>query len=609
MGNLQVLHSRDVFNDNGDGTLSRVRQADPDDVSFQPYVVSQTSTLQSIDSVSAPPRPPADALQDKRQPEVDESNPWPHTAQYVAPWGKRSGASSPDSDKVSIKSEGSPVIPKSTALEAQAPLYVHYPGTAAIRTAMATSRTWEILELFVTKMGGKRGWLTAPQGASGLERHALIQLLSLPPRNKIEREWLDGISNAHQRLLKGLICILVSIVGTRGPCEACKNRVPEKRRHCAALPPQAENMKELQLLLGNKCSECYHTPTKGDCGFPLGASIGVKQSCTLVSRPEKSDTAQSLHSQAKFSTQVDSLTRPESENATTSIQRVLKTSVASPPVASAEVILLQSRHSQTAFRQMEAPKSHKDSVSDKKESSNRPEETITASERDVKRGSTLSAADERGSRSTHVTKTPKALPDSGTNKTKVKLEKTDIDSSSATLVSKALGLLTEVSHLANEERSGVYNKIAKMVDILRRPTSGLDNPGKQPQGLITEEWESAPGRLTVPQTGTVQEKRIAFSTSYLRREVVDVELATRISRGQRVINRNIPASHQVTVERFDARWHCTLTVLEGRVEFKMGQVEDRMVQGGILIIHQDLGCSITNVTRRDCLVQIRWVDE
>lgn len=598
-----------MFNDNGDGTLSIVRQADPGDLSFQPYVVSQTSTLQSIDSVSAPPRPPADAPQDKRQPEVNESNPWPHTAQYVTPWGKRSGAPSPNSDKVSIKSEESPVIPKSTALEPQAPLYVHYPGTAAIRTAMATSRTWEILELFVMKMGGKRGWLTAPQGASGLERHALIQLLSLPPRNKIEREWLDGISNAHQRLLKGLICILVSIVGTRGPCEACKNRVPEKRRHCAALPPQAENMEELQQLLGGKCSECYHNPTKGDCGFPSGVSTGVKQSCTPGFRLEKSGTTHPLNSQEEASTPIGTLTRPESENAPPSIQRVLKTSVTSPPVSSAEVLLLQSGHSQTALRQMEAPKSHKDSVSDKKESSNRPEETTTASERDVKRGSTLSAADERGSRSTHVTKTPKALPDSGTNKTKVKLEKTGIDSSSATLISKALGLLTEVSHLANEERSGVYDKIAEMVDILRRPTSGLDNPGNQPQGLITEEWESAPGRLTVPQTGTVQEKQIAYSTSYLRREVVAIELATRISRGQRVINRSIPASHEIAVAAFDDRWHCTLTVLEGRVEFKMGQVEDGMVQGGILIIDQDSGCSITNVTRRDCLVQIRRVDE
>lgn len=472
-GRLQVLHSRDMFDDNGDGTLSIVGQAHPDDLSFQPCVVSQTSILKNIDSVPATSQPTAAALPELRLPKIETVDALPHTAQCFAPWGKHPEAASPNDGKVSIKSERSPVIPRSSAVQPQAPLYVHYPGTRAIRTAIATSNTWETLELVVTKMGGKRGWLMAYQGASGLERHAMIQIVSLPPRNKIERKWLDGISNAHQRLLKGLICILVAIVGIRGPCQACENRVPEKRRHCASLPPQAEDMKELQELLGKQCSECYHLSTKGDCGFPSGVSAEVKQICGPVPRFEKSDTTQSFNSQKKASTKVGLLVRPGWESPPTSPQRVLKTSAPSSPLSYAKVMMLQSGQSQAPFKQSQAPRSHKDSALDNEESSDKPEETDTVDECSAKLFSTLSAAHQRGSRWTHVSETPEPMKGLTIKKTTVKVETTDHDSSSAALVSKALSLLTEVGHLANEERLGVYNKIAEMTEILCRPPSGL----------------------------------------------------------------------------------------------------------------------------------------
>ncbi|KAJ4416543.1 hypothetical protein N0V82_006665 [Gnomoniopsis sp. IMI 355080] len=205
---------------------------------------------------------------------------------------------------------------------------------------------------------------------------------------------------------------------------------------------------------------------------------------------------------------------------------------------------------------------------------------------------------------------PKSGASSITNEIGVGPESTIIHTSSAGLLSKVLVLLSEISKLTKEEQSDTYTKIVEMVQIVRRPTLNMqvDHLAQIPSPTA-EEWEIAPGRLALSVPGTGRESKLAFSASYLRREVINVELATKISRSQRILNRHIPALHQVVVEKIDANWDCDLTVLEGFVQVKIGQVKAKIGQGGLVAISQDAQCFITNVTHRECLIQIRWADK
>lgn len=622
-----------MYNDNGDGTLTIVGEADPDDKSFQPCVISQTSTSRNLYLEGSSVIPISNELQLQRPLDVSDSD-------------------------------------VSDADVSDAEVRVSDAGTETLETVLAASETWKTFELLVKQMGGREDWLTSNTDLEKVERQALIQLVSLPARNNIEEEWFQGITNAHHKRFKRLICVLIAIVGIKGPCQVCKTRKPEKQSHCAALPPQAAKMEALQKLLRNRCSECYHASTKKPCGFPFKAHKAIEQKSVPTPRPEGSVTAQKSPIQKDGPEPPGPSAPPVSDSSPSPPQRVFKELVRPSALPSTIVIPLQAENQhQSSHRQNSTTNAR---TMAQKETSKMPErenpaDTCSAGV------STLSAADLSGSSSTvqahEVLDKQSTRETSGNNSDPARPH-----SSSWTLVSKTLGLLTEVSNLASQEQGDIYDRIVDVIEVIRRPLQAPQVPDKQRSrgasgnesdsahphplsptlvskalGLLTEvsnlasqeqweiygrivdvievirrplevgrkrqvcdpvaeQWESASGRLTVAPTVAAQEAQIAFSTSYLHREIIDVELATEISHGQKAVNRQIPALQQVTVKPFDARWHCTLTVLEGLVQVKMGQMEAKIGQGGIFIIGQDSRCLLTNITLRDCRVQIRWVE-
>lgn len=599
-----------MFNDNCDGTLTVVGKANKDDSDFKFCVISQNPVDKSDSSSERPPLPG----EEREKPEVGQSN---ASANTVPPSGarRRSEAQSHlDISNAAKISDPSGSTPMPNAWQPPHSMEATQDITAALELAFATSATWKTLEFCVTTLGGKKIWLTAYKGVLDFERRAFLQLISLLPKNNIDREWLKGITNSHQQSFKGLICVLVAIVGVKGPCQACQRRAPEKTRHCAALPPQAKDMMELQKLVGTTCSECYHFPTKSNCGFPFAseAPIGIKQTPVVAPLPDRSATSQTVQLPKGISPLPTLPAQAVSKNSAPSLRPISKTPIQPADLSSVSVSSSQvTSQLQDVFDQRKPPNTDDASrVEHKAISTDMEDIARKASRPRSARMLPRSADDEGDCSSAHTSSVFSTAEESIINDSRATSTSIVFRPSSGSIVSKALGLLTEVSQLANEEQSGVYTKIVEMVEVIRRPI--LDLAADRMPGTstpLTEEWETAPGRLTFPIAGTGRQSLIAFSTSYLRREVVDVELATQISRGQRVLNRHIPALHQVMVEKFDARWDCSLTVLDGVVQVKLGPVEAKIGQGGIFVISQDAACFITNVTHRDCPVQIRWVEK
>lgn len=595
-----------MFNDNRDGTLTIVGQADQDDTYFEACVISQNA-IDGTESLPPHSHPLDEGLQERTKLSIRRSG-------TPADFSTASGLSREVSQATAHANGGNaadtvearPSMPLSTGSRPRSPLKARKGTSESLELAMATSDTWRILQSLVSKLGGNKAWLASHKGADDLERRALAQLISLPPRNQIDREWLDGIRRSNQQRLKQTICILIAIVGFRGPCQACQKRAAEKRRHCAALPPQAKDMDELQQLVGNTCSECYHFPTKGDCGFPSRTLLGTQTSQVLVSKPAQSTNAQAAQTTENDFALIKPLAQPVLGDTVIPTWPISKTHIPQANLLPVPAIPLQEPHRhQAASRQGRSRDNDvARGVGDEANSTRLRDIPNMAGHHQSINITALSADDGANSRGSFSV--PK---DSKNNQARMNSASTGLRISSADWLSKALGLLTEVSQLPTEKQSGVFTKIIEMVEVIRRPTMNLDvDCSAHISSLTAEEWEIAPGRLTVSAPSTGRESRIAFSTSYLRREVIDVDVATDIACGRKVVNRYIPALQQIVVDKFDARWDCDLTVLEGYIQVKVGRMEAKIGQGGIFVISQDETCFITNITHRECPIQIRWVE-
>lgn len=597
-----------MFNDNGDGTLTMVGHVDKDTPHVTACVVSQSPMLRD-ENPPARPHPLGDTLAERENPQVGRFEVSTNAVSYSEPPQEERKSTKHPNDSTNArlpKADDATLI--SPVWQPQHPKAKSKDTLEALESTIATSDTWKVLESLIATLDGRKGWLLAYRNTSDFERRALTQLISLPPKNTIEGEWLSGIKKSNQQSFKGLICILIAIVGVRGPCQACKSRTPEKTQHCAALPLQAEKMHELQQLVGKRCADCYHFPTTKDCEFPsLRALTAIKQ--TPVPIPQlsgQSATVQTRHFPERVSVLPVPPVRAASSNTTVHIQPrrpISNTPIPLPTLPSVLTMPLPAaaRH-QAAFER--GRPMHTDAAPSTGKHATMPATTDVNSTTRARRSKRIPSLCLTG-----ASDASSASDESSTNQSSAMPTFTAPHLSSTSIVGKALGLLTEVSQLPNEEQSGVYTKIVEMIEVIRRPTLnhgiGLFDQISNP---VAEKWETAPGRLAIPVPGVGRESQIAFSTSYLRREVIDVQLATQISRGQRILNRQIPALHQVMVERFDARWDCTLTVLEGFVNVKTDQMEAKIGQGGVFVVRQCTNCSITNVTHRDCSVQIRWVD-
>lgn len=93
------------------------------------------------------------------------------------------------------------------------------------------------------------------------ERAAFIQILRMPISTLLEPRWIDcfrqKLSNRAQRRFFIVISILLRVVGVPdeyGECEACG--INEAVKGCFVLPPLAGGARELQNVIGRRCSNC-----------------------------------------------------------------------------------------------------------------------------------------------------------------------------------------------------------------------------------------------------------------------------------------------------------------------------------------------------------------
>ncbi|KKY32434.1 hypothetical protein UCDDA912_g07596 [Diaporthe ampelina] len=146
-----------------------------------------------------------------------------------------------------------------------------------------------------------------------------------------------------------------------------------------------------------------------------------------------------------------------------------------------------------------------------------------------------------------------------------------------------------------------------MAGMLQMGTSATTNASGIPSispslppihsAAAAEEWEIAPGRLTM------DDKYLAFSTSFLSREIVSAKAAQQLSPTQRVLNKSIAALNQLSVGQEEG-WDCTCSVIRGVLKMRVGDVEARIGQGGVIIVEKE--CIITNVSHKEARIQVWW---
>lgn len=227
----QSHHARSEFNDNldEDATLEYIRPRTDGTSSLESFVVSQN------------PRRPHELANDEQQkwtsdPQLDGSS------------------SSGDAEQDSA---------------ATAP--------SELDRAMAESEVWAYVAPLIPK-----SWAASIN--DGPEKRAFIQAISLPLRNEMDMEWLAGTKGSHQRLYRALMSVIFQAIGIEAHCKPCDSKIPERRRNCKVLPPEAAGMQELQKVCGSQCVNCFFFQAARPCEFP-DSSTTTKQTPIPVPIP------------------------------------------------------------------------------------------------------------------------------------------------------------------------------------------------------------------------------------------------------------------------------------------------------------------------------------
>ncbi|POS74232.1 hypothetical protein DHEL01_v207377 [Diaporthe helianthi] len=454
----------------------------------------------------------------------------------------------------------------------------------------------------------------------GREKRAFIQAISLPLKNEIDMEWLAGTKSSHQRLYRALMSVVFQAVGVEAHCKPCDSKIPERRRNCKVLPPEAAGLRELQEVCGSQCVNCFFFHASTPCEFP-DSSTTTKQTPIPVPVPRAVRPIPVI--KRSYDSPPANTVRPTASSRPFvppySLYKVQKTE---KPISESPVpvpsFAIQGPNHQTRSQ----PQRALDVPSEKPETKP-PRRSNRISKAEGESGNS-SGSTESDTRDKAQSPSPglavsndgpaRTTLTSGGSHTEASTEAASSlssgDISPSRLASRMFSLFGDIGRLPAEEQATMWNQMQQMSAMLHTGDSGaLGSSGTQnshsslrhgPSAAVADEWEIAPGRLTT------DDRPMAFSTSFLSRELISVNAAQQLSQNHSVLNKNITALHQLAVGPENG-WKCTFTVIRGVLKIKAGDVEARIGQGGLVSV--DKKCIITNVSHKEARVQVCWVEE
>lgn len=406
---------------------------------------------------------------------------------------------------------------------------------------------------------------------------------------------------------------VVQVVGVKARCKPCESRAPERKRNCKVLPPEAEGMQELQEICGSQCANCYFFHASMPCEFPTSSTM-MKQTPVPIPPPS---VMRPPPKNERLAPPPASRAPPASIRSQPPSYSSYKATIADKPISESPVpipvlggkepnpSLQASSTSDVYSEQGEAAslrRSRRILTKDSESSSNVVSDTYDSD--DFQSHSAASAASNAG-----PSKTALMSNASGTKASTVATPMVPFgDVSSAQLVGKAFGLFSEIGQLPPEWQATLWQDMQQMAGMLQTgtgPVPGAPRAYSSSASLppvpsaAADEWEIAPGRLTAG------DRQLAFSTSFLSRESVSLKAAQQLSATQRVLNKSIKALNQLNLGP-EKGWICTLSVIKGLLKMKVGDVQARIGQGGVIVVEEE--CIITNVLHKEAVVQVWWTD-
>ncbi|KAK7697431.1 hypothetical protein SLS64_013512 [Diaporthe eres] len=473
--------------------------------------------------------------------------------------------------------------------------------------AMAESKVWAYVAPLVPQT-----WTTS--FTNGLETSAFIQAISLPLRNKMDMEWLSGTKKSHQRGYRALMSVIFQAIGVEARCKPCESKILERRRNCKVLPPEAEGMRELQEVCGSQCVNCYFFHATKPCEFP-SSSTTAKQTPIPVPNPP------AMRPMPNVEPALDppSITRPpaaiRSYAPTYSLYKATK---AEKPISESPVpiplfaIRGPNQQGQSTHTSDVSAEISPSEVMSKVRRSGR----VTKTDDQSGSGSNFKGSGNTDEAESHPAASnagasEAALASGGFRSGRPSTESTAAASnvssdeiSSSQLAGRVFSLFGDMSRLPVEEQALLWDQMQQMAGILQTgavtrtlmPKSTSPNlpPGSP---AAAAEWEIAPGRLVV------DDKHLALSTSFLSRDIVSLRAAQELSPTQRVLNKSIAALNQLSVGQ-EQGWDCTCSVIRGLLKMKVGDMEARIGQGGVIVVEKE--CIITNISHKEARIQVWW---
>lgn len=482
--------------------------------------------------------------------------------------------------------------------------------SSELHLAMAESKVWAYVAPMVLP--------TWPSSVTGdLETRAFIQAISLPLRNKMDEQWLEGTKRSHQKTYRALMSTIFQVIGVEALCKPCESKIAERRRNCKILPPEAEGMRELQEVYGSQCVNCYFFHAAKSCEFPTSSST-TKQTPVAVPAPSAirpmSNGERSLDPLSFARPPPPAATRPPAPS-----YSFYKATKADKPISESPVPI-------PSFAMQPANHQSQQSQTSDAGSEKRHVETMRRSRRVAKTDDQFPGsssvrnnnADEAGphcassaASSTSPSESvlaPSELASGGLSAVESTTATSNSGSgviSSSQLAGRAFSLFGDISRLPFEEQTALWTQMQQMAEILQTGTvtkipilksATSDLPTGPP--AVAAEWEIAPGRITVGN------EHLAFSTSFLSRNSVSMKAAQQLSPTQRVLNKSMAAPFQLRVVREEEDWECTCSVIRGVLKMSVGDVETKIGQGGVIVVKKE--CIITNISHKEARLQIWW---
>jgi hypothetical protein len=522
-----------------------------------------------------------------------------------------------DSKKHTVKAEANQAPKRSSGLQlgdstSSADAEKDSPSTAPseLRRAMAESEVWEYVAPLVPK-----SW--AASMTDGGEERAFIQAISLPLRSQMDMDWLAGTRNSHQRSYRALMSVIFHVVGVEAHCIPCQSKILERRRNCKVLPPEAAGMRELQDVCRGQCANCYFFQASKPCEFPGSWTTTNKTKQTPVPVPapsilrKPSNIGRSSDSNPADAPHPDVASRSHVPSYSSyKAQKTKKPISESPvPIPSFAIrgLALQGQRQDTSDMSTDQPESQPLGRSGRV--SNADDEfgnSRSIKEDSYKMESRPAAAATWNNGPYTAALTPGELEATASEEAGSESELPKRQVSSSKLASKMFKLFGDIGRLPAEDQTALLNQMQQMAAMLQTSDCGvLRAPGTQallPGGppATAGEWEIAPGKLIV------DDKPMAFSTSFLSRKVISLNAAQQLGPGQRLLNKSIAALGHVSVEPEEG-WKCTCSIIRGVMKMKVGDVEARIGQGGLISVEKK--CIITNVSHKEARIQVFWLKE